>query len=78
MTFNFFLEVTDQKYSLKTNKMSSYIFARRGYNGITRVDMEDYFDDVELESLYQWVDRVPLSRPKKNIGKDFSDGGRPK
>lgn len=36
--------------------------------------MEDYFDDVELESLYQWIDRVPLSRPKKNIGKDFSDG----
>jgi len=54
--------------------MAQYIFARRGYNGVTRVDMEDYFDDVELESLYQWVDRVPLSRPKKNIGKDFSDG----
>ncbi|XP_012946508.1 sperm flagellar protein 1 [Aplysia californica] len=54
--------------------MAQYVFARRGYNGITRVDMEDYFDDVELESLYQWVDRVPLSRPKKNIGKDFSDG----
>jgi len=54
--------------------MAQYVFARRGYNGVTRVDMEDYFDDVELESLYQWVDRVPLSRPKKNIGKDFSDG----
>ena len=55
--------------------MAQYVYARRSYNGITRVDMEDYFDDVELESLYQWVDRVPLSRPKKNIGKDFSDGG---
>ena len=55
--------------------MAQYVFAHRGYNGITRIDMEDYIDDVELESLYQWVDRVPLSRPKKNIGKDFSDGG---
>ncbi|KAK3796503.1 hypothetical protein RRG08_003223 [Elysia crispata] len=54
--------------------MTQYIFAKRGYNGVTRVDVEDYFDDVELESLYQWIDCVPLSRPKKNIGKDFSDG----
>uniref|UniRef100_K1RCD4 Sperm flagellar protein 1 n=1 Tax=Magallana gigas TaxID=29159 RepID=K1RCD4_MAGGI len=36
--------------------------------------MEEYFDDVELENLYQWIDRIPLTRPKKNIGKDFSDG----
>lgn len=48
---------------------------RRQLNGLTRVDMEEYFDDVELENLYQWIDRIPLSRPKKNIGKDFSDGG---
>nr|XP_022345384.1 sperm flagellar protein 1-like isoform X11 [Crassostrea virginica] len=47
---------------------------RRQLNGLTRVDMEEYFDDVELENLYQWIDRIPLSRPKKNIGKDFSDG----
>lgn len=48
---------------------------RRQLNGLTRVDMEEYFDDVELENLYQWIDRIPLTRPKKNIGKDFSDGG---
>ncbi|ESO98401.1 hypothetical protein LOTGIDRAFT_214018 [Lottia gigantea] len=35
--------------------------------------MQDYYDDVELENLYQWIDSIPLSRPKKNIGKDFSD-----
>ncbi len=28
----------------------------------------------ELQSLYQWVDTIPLSRPKRNIGRDFSDG----
>ena len=48
---------------------------RRQANGITKVDMEEFFDDVEIDSLYQWIDRIPLSRPKKNITKDFSDGG---
>ncbi|XP_061184334.1 sperm flagellar protein 1-like isoform X5 [Saccostrea echinata] len=47
---------------------------RRQLNGLTRVDMEEYFDDVELENLYQWIDRIPLTRQKKNLGKDFSDG----
>ncbi|KAL4232001.1 Sperm flagellar protein 1 [Mactra antiquata] len=50
------------------------ITARREINGMTKVDMEEYFDDVEVESLYSWIDRIPLSRPKKNISKDFADG----
>ncbi|XP_060557376.1 sperm flagellar protein 1-like isoform X7 [Ruditapes philippinarum] len=49
------------------------ITARREMNGMTKVDMEEYFDDVEVESLYSWIDRIPLSRPKKNISKDFAD-----
>ncbi|GBF94311.1 hypothetical protein Rsub_06933 [Raphidocelis subcapitata] len=28
----------------------------------------------ELQSLYTWVDEIPLSRPKRNIARDFSDG----
>lgn len=32
------------------------------------------FDDAELEELYNWVDSIPLSRPKKSIARDFSDG----
>ncbi|XP_011443091.2 sperm flagellar protein 1 isoform X3 [Magallana gigas] len=32
------------------------------------------FDDAELEELYNWVDSIPLTRPKKNIARDFSDG----
>ena len=55
--------------------MTQYVAARRSFNGLTRVDMEDYFDDMELENLYQWIDRIPLTRPKKNLAKDFSDGG---
>ena len=31
--------------------------------------------EEELQELYLWVDSIPLSRPKKNIGRDFSDGG---
>ena len=27
----------------------------------------------ELNDLYNWVDEIPLSRPKKNIARDFSD-----
>jgi len=33
-------------------------------------------DDELLEDLYAWVDQIPLSRPKKNIHRDFSDGGK--
>ena len=25
--------------------------------------------------IYEWIDSLPLSRPKKNISRDFSDGG---
>lgn len=32
-------------------------------------------DLQELQALYEWVDSVPLSRPKKNIARDFADGG---
>lgn len=31
-------------------------------------------DDEELQKIYVWVDSVPLSRPKRNISRDFSDG----
>lgn len=33
-------------------------------------------DEQILEDLYAWVDQVPLSRPKKDIKRDFSDGGK--
>ncbi len=33
-------------------------------------------EDNELMYIYEWVDSVPLSRPKKSIARDFSDGGK--
>lgn len=30
--------------------------------------------DEQLRAIYAWIDAVPLSRPKRNIARDFSDG----
>jgi len=30
--------------------------------------------EEELQQLYRWIDAIPLSRPKRNIARDFSDG----
>lgn len=32
--------------------------------------------EEEIERLYAWIDEVPLSRHKKNLARDFSDGGK--
>ena len=32
-------------------------------------------DEEELQRLYAWIDTVPLTRPKRNLHRDFSDGG---
>ena len=31
-------------------------------------------DEEEIQGIYEWVDSIPLSRPKRNITRDFSDG----
>jgi len=31
--------------------------------------------EEEMQVLYQWIDEIPLSRPKRSISRDFSDGG---
>ena len=30
--------------------------------------------DEQLKAIYAWIDAIPLSRPKRNIARDFSDG----
>ncbi|TPX32423.1 hypothetical protein SmJEL517_g04462 [Synchytrium microbalum] len=30
--------------------------------------------EEELQNLYAWIDTIPLSRPKRNLTRDFSDG----
>ena len=31
-------------------------------------------EEEELQMVYNWVDEIPLSRPKRNIARDFADG----
>ena len=31
-------------------------------------------DEEEIQLVYNWVDEIPLSRPKRHISRDFSDG----
>ncbi|XP_026107525.1 sperm flagellar protein 1 isoform X1 [Carassius auratus] len=31
-------------------------------------------NEEALQDLYAWIDKIPLSRPKRNITRDFSDG----
>lgn len=37
--------------------------------------MASSVDEEALHQLYLWVDSIPLSRPKRNLSRDFSDGG---
>ncbi|XP_078055438.1 sperm flagellar protein 1 [Mustelus asterias] len=36
--------------------------------------MNQQLSQEALQELYAWIDRLPLSRPKRNIARDFSDG----
>ncbi|KAJ8418195.1 hypothetical protein AAFF_G00139040 [Aldrovandia affinis] len=36
--------------------------------------MNKELDEETLQELYAWIDKIPLSRPKRNIARDFSDG----
>lgn len=41
----------------------------------TMYSIEEPISEAELQSLYGWVDDIPLSRPKKYFARDFSDAG---
>ncbi|XP_028982740.1 sperm flagellar protein 1 [Betta splendens] len=36
--------------------------------------MDRELNEVELQDLYAWIDKIPLSRPKRHVTRDFSDG----
>ena len=36
--------------------------------------MANDLTDEQLRAIYAWIDAIPLSRPKKNMARDFSDG----
>ncbi|KAL3865294.1 hypothetical protein ACJMK2_006901 [Sinanodonta woodiana] len=57
-----------QRLADKMSKMKDSFKDNRDKTGM------EGFDEAELEELYTWVDSIPLSRPKRNIGRDFADG----
>ena len=38
--------------------------------------LEEPIEDAVIEDIYLWVDQIPLTRPKRNFARDFSDGGK--
>jgi hypothetical protein len=38
--------------------------------------MVEELSDEDLQTVYCWVDSIQLSRPKRNISRDFADGGK--
>jgi len=38
-------------------------------------DSVPLLNEEECQKIYRWIDAIPLSRPKRNITRDFSDGG---
>ena len=38
-----------------------------------RQSMAVVLTEDDLQKLYAWIDQIPLTRPKKNISRDFSD-----
>ncbi|CAG9327322.1 unnamed protein product [Blepharisma stoltei] len=41
---------------------------------MARVIEAPAIDEEEIQRIYEWVDDIPLSRPKRNITRDFADG----
>ena len=40
------------------------------------IDKMEQLDEEQLQDLYAWLDDIPLSRVKRNVARDFSDGGK--
>jgi hypothetical protein len=56
------MQVVDPQFKFSHLKMAS------------KDSLTKYALDIDtLNMIYDWVDQVPLSRPKKNIARDFSD-----
>lgn len=51
-------------------KLINWIYKMADQQIVSRISEE------EMQEVYNWVDEIPLSRPKKNIARDFSDAGK--
>lgn len=53
--------------------MSSVITGMSGMTSTPDNQVVSKISEEEMQEVYNWVDEIPLSRPKKNIARDFSD-----
>lgn len=61
---------------VKSGRVRTYRRMVRFPNTIkVRVMMNKELNEEALQELYAWIDKIKLSRPKRNISRDFSDGG---
>ena len=56
--------------------MSSIVTGMSGYTNSPDNQVVSKISEEEMQEVYNWVDEIPLSRPKKNIARDFSDCGK--
>ena len=43
---------------------------------MSELSVVNRISEEDMQEVYNWVDEIPLSRPKKNIARDFSDCGK--
>lgn len=53
--------------------MSSIVLGGGQYQNSSENQVVTKISEEEMQEVYNWVDEIPLSRPKKNIARDFSD-----
>ena len=41
---------------------------------MSKVVQAPELEEDEIQVIYEWIDEIPLSRPKRNITRDFADG----
>lgn len=67
----------EQLYRWKITLLSSIYFRNLQFTwyAINSNKSKPFLHQIRLHSFCSWIDAAPLSRPKKHIGRDFSDGG---
>ena len=73
------LELISRVFSNKNqgNYKKFKLYLNNNYLKVIKVKFEmeaPPLSEEELNEIYNWVDEIPLSRPKKNISRDFADG----
>ena len=71
-----------EENNIEINQEGEEDMSNKNYNNQNNENQEEQEDELnnvqddesELMYIYEWVDSIELSRPKKNIARDFSDG----